>query len=396
MSRAQIEVLILNPFAVPRSSPGITRHADLVAGITDINARIISSSFGSVLGGRNANVKGFTFVPTPSYSSNGIRRLANWASYFAGSLISGSVGKRPSIVIASSPHLLSGLAGFLIARRWRSPFVLEVRDLWPTVLIEMGAISSGSRLARILEKLEKFLYRKADRIITLSEGAANYLVDMGVHSSRIVVMPNFSMLEELKSEVNVKHLRSKFGFDKPTFIYAGSHGPANGLEQLLPQLANSIDGEFLVCLVGDGVMKEELVSCAIRDNIPNLRFMSPVPKDQIRELLLAADFGLHMLSNVPVFEYGISPNKIFDYLAAGLPCVTTTKGEVAELIVDLNAGLVTSPEQLLSGLRQMVKTDSGTRRSMSEAGVHYSRGTGSVSNRREQLKELIDSLVTQK
>ena len=129
-------------------------------------------------------------VPVTRYSGNGLSRIVNWASYSAMALLRG-VARRPvDVVYGSSPHLGAALAGLIIARLHRARFVLEVRDLWPRILLDAGMLAETSLIYRSLKHLERFLYRQADTIVVLAAGSGWELECEGVDPNRIHFLPN--------------------------------------------------------------------------------------------------------------------------------------------------------------------------------------------------------------
>jgi hypothetical protein len=257
----------------------------------------------------------------------------------------------------------------------------------------MGALKSDSLVHRSLQRIESYLYDSADHIVVLSVGTRDELVKRGLPDNRIVVIPNFSTIDATRENSARVLCREQFGFTGDTFVYAGSHGPANGLELILDAVKPSVPGEFTVWLVGTGVKKSDLQSRVRDEKIPNIRFMDPIPKKQMSALLLGADFGLHILADVPVFEYGISPNKVFDYLAAGLPTLTVTGGETGRLLSDTGAGVSVHRSQLLDAMRKMCLMTKEQRDEMSQAGINFTRGEGSPSTRSALLASLFADVL---
>ena len=130
-------VLVLNHFAVPRDQPGGTRHIDLFSRLPGWDFAIIASRLNLSTRKAQQPADGFVFVPVVPYRSNGVSRVLNWASYAVTATFAALRQPRPDVVYASSPHLLAGLAGWTVARVRRARFILEIRDLWPQVLVEM-------------------------------------------------------------------------------------------------------------------------------------------------------------------------------------------------------------------------------------------------------------------
>ena len=257
----------------------------------------------------------------------------------------------------------------------------------------MGGIRRNSVLARLLERLEMHIYQSADRIVTLTEGVSQDLEARGITRDKICVIPNFSTFQHPGVKSHRDEVRKRYGFDGVVFVYTGSHGPANGLNQLLTGMRSTTPGEFTVCLVGDGVEKKALMNRVALEAIPNIRFLDPVPKDHVQDLLLGADFGLHILADVPVFEYGISPNKIFDYLAVGLPCITTTRGETGEFLTRLGAGVSVPFPNLVPTMRKFAASSPIERQVMARSGRKYASEAGSPASRRRQYEELLQQAV---
>lgn len=391
---SQRSVLVLNHFARSPSAPGGTRHVELFSRLKGWDARIIASNR-TVHGGQKTAAEGIletVWVLPPG--SGAIRRLANWLSYCVGALLRGLRTPKPDVVVGSTPHLLAPLTALAIARLRRVPLVLEVRDIWPRVFVEMGAMSERSLLYRALTRLEQYLYRTATKIVVLAQGASDYLVAQGVPREKIAFIPNGANPNDYHIASDREVLRQRYEFTGIVAIYAGAHGPANGLDQLIKAARELEDVHSLsIVLVGDGVEKARLRKLVGDQGIMNVQFLDPVPKSQIPELLHAADIGIHCLADVPIFRSGVSPNKIYDYMAAGLPIVTNTPGEVAELIEQAQAGVGVPPDQLSAGLRHLVGLSPSARARMGELGRDFLARNRSHSALARELQVLLDEVA---
>ena len=326
------------------------------------------------------------------HSGNGPARVLSWVSYGATSLVAGLCTRRADLVLASSPHLLTGVSGWVLSRVWRVPFLLEVRDLWPDVLVDMGALEESSTICRFLRRLERFLYRHAAVIVVLAEGVSDRLISVGVDSGRIVVVPNGADPSDFDSPFSKDELRARYGLSGFVVVYAGSHGPANGLDLVLDAAGSLADTEpdALIVLVGDGASKKELVARAEREGLANVRFLDPIPKSEMPALLKAADAGLHVLADVPLFRYGVSPNKLYDYLAAGLPTITNTPGEVTALLSAADAGIPVAPEGIANGVLAMSRSSSEERQRWSENGRAWMAVNRSRRALAARLEDVLD------
>lgn len=336
-------------------------------------------------------------VPVPLYGGNGPGRILNWITYAVLSVVSGlRTGRSISLVYGSSPHLLAGLAAYVVAKVRRVPFVIEVRDLWPHILIEAGLLNATDVTYRLLKILERFLYRKASAIVILAEGSRQHIEDEGVPSHKIAFVPNGADPELFEVETPRETLRSQFGFDQFTVIYTGAHGPANGLDLALDAAAELEDEgvPFKLVLVGDGVAKPALLERSRSMGLQSVRFMDPVPKREIGPLLAAADAGLHCLADVPLFRSAVSPNKLFDYMAAGIPVLTNTGGDVGRLVGESGSGSAVAPGCIADGIRELLASSPDELAVMGRNGRAQIEAHHSRRKMAERLEELLDSLVT--
>jgi glycosyltransferase involved in cell wall biosynthesis len=211
------------------------------------------------------------------------------------------------------------------------PFVFEVRDLWPESIIAAGG--SMGLVYHGLDRISRYLYRRADLIICLARGTAEYLErHHAINRRKLVYIPNGVDPESCPPVEREER-------DAFTVIYAGAHGPANGLDLVLlaaSKLEHRAEIRFL--LVGDGPAKQDLVRSARERGLGNVEFKAPVPKSGMPALLAEADAGLMVLRDAPLFAFGVSPNKLFDYFGASLPVVCNVPGEVAGMVRDAGAG----------------------------------------------------------
>lgn len=350
MSRS---VLVLNHFAVPRGYPGGTRHVELFGRLDGWRYLIIVSELNHLTGETQSAQPGFLPVKVAAYSSNGFRRVLNWVSYALAAFFVGVRQRKIDVVYASSPHLLAALAGWGIAVIRRRPLILEVRDLWPKVLVDMGQLSETSLVYRGLTALENLLYREADAIVVMADGSRTALIARGVDPNKISYIPNGADPADFVPSAARDDLRAKYGFTTFTAIYAGAHGPANGLDLLLSAADEVQHLPIDIVLVGGGVSKDALQRIAWESGLNNVRFMDPVSKEEIADLLEASDLGLHVLADVHLFRSSVSPNKVFDYMASGTPVLTNCPGGVGDLVEGASAGLAVMPNGLGHGLEML-------------------------------------------
>lgn len=385
----QRKVLVFNHFAAPRGYPGGTRHVELFSRLPGWSYVIIAGRRNLATGLPQRAEPGFHPVAVTPYRSNGAGRVLNWASYAVTATAAGLRQTRPDVVYASSPHLLAGLLGWFVAKARRAPFVLEIRDLWPRVLVDMGRLAETSLTYRALERLERFLYRHADRVVIMAPGVRATVERKGAAPEKIAFIPNAADPEDFAPSTDRDELRRRYGFTRHTAIYAGAHGPANGLDLLL-DAAKAVP-DLDVVLIGSGLEKPRLEAAA--QGIPNVRFLDPVPKIEIPDILHAADIGLHVLADVELFRVGVSPNKVFDYMAAGLPIVTNSPGTVGDLVMGAGAGYVTAPGDLAHGLSQAFLASAEELTKMGAAGQRWIHENQSRTAMSRALAQLLAPLV---
>ena len=246
------------------------------------------------------------------------------------------------VVFATTTPLTAGIPG--ICAKWlrRKPFVFEVRDLWPELPREMGVITNPMVLCA-MSALEWISYRSANRCIALSPGIKAGIVRRGVREDRIEMVPNGCDLE-LFDVGKADYWRPK-GVAETDFlaVFTGTHGQANGVDSILDAaviLKQRNVGGIKLVLVGNGKLKRELLLRKEAERLDNVIFHDQVSKYKISGLLSSADIGIQCLANFPAFYYGTSPNKFFDYIAAGLPVLNNYPGWLSQLIIDNDCGYV--------------------------------------------------------
>lgn len=353
-------VFWVNQFAVSPDQPGGTRHHEMSSALRSrgYDVRVVASDLNltartysrrrdgndrSVVAEDVAGVP-FAWLHAGQYEHNDWRRAASML-VFAWNVLWYLLRhvRRGDVVIGSSPQLLSALAARVASFVRRAPFVLEVRDLWPESLT--GVSGRRSLLAMALRVVADLLYRTSAAVIILAEGSREPIVRHGGPARRIVFIPNGVDLTAFTGPVRALPDSLRFVQEHPTFVYAGAHGPANGLDLVLDAAAQlqETDPALRLLLVGDGPSKQDLEFDAGQRGLSNVVFHEPIAKVLIPSLLRQCAGGLMILKDVELFRYGVSPNKLFDYLASDLPVVTNVAGEVARTVVGSKGGVVVPP-----------------------------------------------------
>lgn len=353
-------IWMINQYAVSPDIPGGTRHNDLSSELAKkkFEVYIFASDF-SLLSRKFLKlrpgklyqieeVEGVKFVWThcTPYKYNNWRRVLNMLSFSLNVFRIGRRMKSPDIIIGSSPHLFGALSAYCLSKIKRSKFLLELRDLWPQVLVDMKTAKESDIKIKFLRVIESLLCRKSSMIIILASGMKDYLYRRGVQPEKFIFIPNGVHPQHFISRLGREEARKKYRFDKFVAVYLGAHGPANALHTIL-EAAEILkpNSDLYFTLVGDGPCKPDLVKLAMEKNLENVRFCDPVPKTEVPDLLLAADIGIITLRDIKVFSYGISPNKLFDYMGAELPVICAISGDMSKLVEEANAGMALPPEQ---------------------------------------------------
>lgn len=366
MSARPASVWIVNQYAQPRGATGITRHGDLASVLRQQghDVTVIASSFHYFRdGGLTRAARGvkdhdgvrFVWLETSAYRRNDARRVLNMVEFYVRAVTARLAGRvqKPDVVIGSSPHLLCGLAGLVLARRHGARFVLELRDVWPEDLVAMGALREGGITHTALRRLARHLEAEAERIITVPPKLAAHLAARGVAPEKVVHLPNGVFLDgrdELDDDRALPEtLRAELNACAGSFVvmYMGAHGQANGLHNVL-DAAKLLASEWpdvpvAFVLIGAGQQKPELEERARRERIANVRFVDPVPKAAVVAAARRADALMVHLAPVVTFDaYGRSPNKLYDYLAAGRPVLYSTT-DPTTIVDTARAGLTFAP-----------------------------------------------------
>ncbi len=246
--------------------------------------------------------------------------------------------KNKILILASSPQLPAAFVLFILSYLFRIKFVLEVRDLWPQVLIDNGS-NKDSIIIRILFFMEMMLYDKASAVVVLSKGVIKYIKKKG--AKVVHWMPNGADTDEFYYS-NLPPEDNGFTEHRPfLIIYAGAHGESNDLS-IVVEAAYLLKKEPIkFLLIGDGPEKENLIDKA--KNLNNIEFRDPISKKDMPLILSQSDAILLCLKDLPLFRYGVSPNKLYDAYSSGRPIISNVSGIINKEIEDHNLGLTSNP-----------------------------------------------------
>lgn len=379
----RLKVWLVNHYAIPESAPGITRHATLARLMeenSDVDTVIVSGRghYWNVADARDDDAQRFSSVPVDVAPANGVRRVLNML-HFAVRVVTKALRtpkrERPDVVLASSPHLFGGLGGWVAARWFRVPFALEVRDIWPMSLVELLGLRPWHPLVVVMAVLERFLYRRADVVFLVLPGSEGHVRSVAGPQVRTATVPNgvdVSTLPEPGSPLSL-------GGGPVSVVYAGAHGVPNALDTLIDAwtiIEQQPDApDMRLRLVGDGKEKPALKTLVAERGLRTVEFEDPVPKDVVRDRLRDADVLVITWRDSPLYANGISPNKLYDYMAAERPvaiAVDTPVNPVAEA----DGGISVPPEDppaLARGLVDLARATPAERARLGANGAAYVR-----------------------
>jgi glycosyltransferase involved in cell wall biosynthesis len=316
-----------------------------------------------------------TWVLTGHRRHFSLRYLNQLSFFLTGTLGSTRECRHADVVVASSPPLLVGAAGAVLSRKWRIPFVLDVRDLWPESVEALDVPVPGP-VVRFGYRLADWIYARGAGMVAVTEGIRSGLMARGVPEEKIVHIPNGVDigLYDTPPEPDPS-LRAQLGLEgKFLCVYVGGIGPVHDVGTLV-EAARHLGDEprchFLI--VGDGPEKRRLVAEAQASGLRNVTFLDPVPKRRVPAVLATADLCVYSLKRNDFFR-GTFPNKNFDYLASARPVVLAVEGESRRLVEAAGCGKVVPPADagaMAAAIREMMALPAETRLEMGRRGRAY-------------------------
>ncbi len=329
----------------------------------------------------------YRWFRTPRYQGNGVARLRNIATFLA-RVWSDTPRRvrdfRPDAVIASSTYPMDIWVARRIARRAGALLVHEVHDLWPLSPIELSGMSPRHPFARLCQAAEDAACRDADLVVSMLPCVHGHLASRGLDLRKLVIVPNGIDPAEWEGEppplapgaaAAIAEARAALPPGGVLVGYAGSMGLPNALDTLLDAAALLRGEPMRFVLVGDGHERERLQRRAAEMGLDTVRFVPPIPKAQVPRLLAALDIAYIGWQRVPIYRFGIAPNKLMDYLMAGntvLHAVEAGNDPVAEA----GCGLTVPPQDpaaVAAGLRKLAALGPDERAAMGARGRAYVR-----------------------
>lgn len=311
----------------------------------------------------------YTYVHVMGYAKNNYRRAINILQFPIRTVRAMErfyrAGERPDVIYASSPIPTAGERALAFAKKHAIPFVFEVRDLWPESLVDYGNLQKkiwARPILAALYRLEHYLYKKSDRLLFTMAGGGDYIRDKGwrdVDLTKIHQINNGLDLTEFRENLAHFHYQDADLDDPKTYkiLYMGSIRSIYELDKILDaaKLVQEAMPEVRFYFFGQGTELGRLKKRLVEEGIRNASFKGPVPKEMIPSILVRGDLSLLHHRLVHLLHYGTSNNKLFEYLAAGRPILSTVKSAYS-LVADHGLGLEVEdqePETILEGIRKL-------------------------------------------
>lgn len=322
-----------------------------------------------------------------------VHRATNYATFAAAAAARGATLRRPDVVWASSPPLPVGGVGELLAKRFRCPWLFEVRDLWPESAASVGWLREETLLYRGLDRLARGYARRAAAALVPTPGLADPLRGHG--AANVVVVPG-AVFDVARGDDVRARMRAQLRVGEATclFVYIGALGVANGLQTLLEAAVEVADDDRIAFVViGDGSDRARLEQEVRRRRIASVRMLPTIPKERVPDVLAASDVCLHLLRPDPLFA-GALPSKVLEYLGAHRPFITTVPGVPQRLASESGGGFAPSLSHLVAELRAWAAMGAADRRRRGEQAFRYGHESFSLDANVSRLETALVDVMT--
>jgi len=321
----------------------------------------------------------YRWYPTPAYQGNGLGRVNNIFSFLRQAWAdTARLARefRPDVVIASSTYPMDIWVARRLARRCRATLVFEVHDLWPLSPIELSGMSPGHPFARLCAWAEGTAYRDSDVVVSMLPCVHAYMASRGLDLERLAIVPNgispddwAAAPDPLRADIAAT-LAAARAAGETVVGYAGSMGLPNALDTLLDAAALLRDEPIRFVLVGDGHERARLAARVRDESLARVSLLPPVPKTQVPSLLAGVDIAYIGWQRVPIYRFGIAPNKLMDYMMAGRAVLHSVEAG-NDPVAEAGCGVTVAPEDapaVARGLRALAARTPAERAAMGARG----------------------------
>ncbi|MEE9361056.1 MAG: glycosyltransferase family 4 protein [Cellulophaga sp.] len=344
-----MRILYIHQYFTTPDEPGGTRSywigKELVNNGHDVsmlttNTRLKGNTKRKVIDGMNVT---YLNIPYSSHMSI-FKRLLSFLKFMTLSTLMVLREKKYDLIIATSTPLTVGFPALVARKIKKTPYIFEVRDLWPEVPIQMGGLKNNL-VIKLAKSFEKTIYKNAKHIVALSPGMQDGIISTGISKEKTSLIPNMSKIDKFWSRKKNMALINEFELDPNSFkvIYFGSMGIANGMEYIInaaKQINPNENIEFV--FLGGGATEEILQKRCKDENIPNMNFYGYASMERLSEIVNICDVSLVTFANLPILATN-SPNKLFDSLSAGKPIIVNSNGWTKEMVEKYDCGIFVDP-----------------------------------------------------
>jgi glycosyltransferase involved in cell wall biosynthesis len=409
-----MDIWIFNHHAQGPELPGGTRHYDLAKQLTlkGHDVTIFAAGFHYTLMEETVkydnvgykiedkNSVKFVWVETYPYEKNNTKRMINivsyaWKLYF---LIPKLNLTNPDIIIGTTVHPFAPIVGYRFTKKYKTPFIFEIRDLWPQSFIDMGVWQKNSLVSKIFKSIESFTVKRADSIISLSPKTEQYLKDEYGYEKNIYI-PNSVDIESADKNKNIPSMNTTFEElqklktdGKKLFMFTGAIVQSNSINMFIETARKLKINDVQIIIVGKGQERAKYEEIAQKESLKNILFLDPVEKKLVPKLLNYADVLLLIQGNV---QWG-SSNKLYDYLAAKKPIITSLYVKHNDVVEDIKCGYSArydSSDDMVEKIEKVYNLSQTEKEKMGNNAYEYVRINHNIKLMADKLEKLCKDLV---
>ena len=325
----------------------------------------------------------YQWIATPPYKGNGFPRVRNIAAFLGRVFLeSNRIIKefRPDVVIASSTYPMDIWMARRLAKLSNAKLVFEVHDLWPLSPIEIGGMSPSHPFIRLCQAAENTAYRDADLVVSMLPNVDGHVVEKGLPLDRLAIVPNgialddweedasASVRDDIQTAIDAAHAAGCL-----VVAYTGSHGLPNALDTLLDAASLLRNEKLTFILVGDGHERMRLHARCLDESLGHVQMFAPVPKAQMATLLGSVDMAYLGAPKHPIYRFGVSPNKMIDYMMARVPILYAIEAG-NDPVAEAGCGMTVpseNPLALANSIRELASLSPSRRKDLGEKGRQY-------------------------
>ena len=352
-------------------------HSVTIVAANNSHIRRVNPSFQDRYWEENIEGIHYIWLRTRCYNENGIRRMLNMLDYIHGlySHMKHLAGLKPDVVIASSTYPLDNYPAYRLAKKSRAQLIYEVHDLWPLSPQKLGGYSKWHPFIVIMQIAENFAYRHVDKVVSILPCAESHMREHGLAEGKFFHVPNGIYLPEVEhAEPLDREFLAKLPQNKKIIGYCGTLGKANALHNLIEvaRMVQDAHPDLFFAIVGKGPEKQNLLSLIEKYRLENIQIYDAIPKVQVQSFLHLCSIIIIIWNDCDIYKYGISPNKIFDYMYSGRPVIQAVRAG-NDILKESGGGITCdmTPDSIRDTLEQMLNMSQSELDDMGKKGNEY-------------------------